>query len=132
MGPHALTRNPPPPLVPARAGEGGLESRVKTMFPLGKTMFPLRGIMFPLAESMFPLAENMFPLRETVFPRRFSEHVCSGPERFLVFGTCLLGARTTCGRVAFILLHKIRKNFVKFTHHAEWGPTFFSGFSVIF
>ena len=36
--------------------------------------------MFPLAESMFPLAENMFPLRETVFPRRFSEHVCSGPE----------------------------------------------------
>ena len=124
-----MTRDPPPPLVPARAGEGGLESRVKTMFPLGKTMFPQREIMFPLAESMFPLAEIMFPLAEimfplgeTVFPLRFSEHVCSGPERFLLFGTCLLGARTTCGRVAFILLHKIRKNFVNFTHHAEWGP----------
>ena len=40
IGPDAVTRDPPPPLVPARAGEGGLESRVKTMFPLGKTMFP--------------------------------------------------------------------------------------------
>ena len=75
--------------------------------------------MFPLAESMFPLAENMFPLGETVFPLRFSEHVCSGPERFLLFGTCLLGARTlvgTCllgarstgGRVAVASRHKVR------------------------
>ena len=47
-----------------------------------------------------------------------------------VFGTCLLGARTTCGRVALILLHKIRKLFVKNTHYAKWGPDiFFSDFS---
>ena len=94
-------------------------------FPLEKTMFPLAESMFPLAEIMFPLAEIMFPLGETVFPRRFSEHVCSGPERFLVFATCLLGARTTCGRVAFILLLKIRKNFVKFPIMQNGDPTFF-------
>ena len=94
----------------------------KTVFSLGEITFPLEKTMFPLAESMFPLAEIMFPLGETVFPLRFSEHVCSGPERFLVFATCLLGARTTCGRVALILLHKIRKLFVKNTHYAKWGP----------
>ena len=64
--------------------------------------------MFPLAESMFPLAENMFPLGETVFPLRFSEHVCSGPEPTLLVGTCLLGARSTGGRVAVASRHKVR------------------------
>ena len=83
------------------------------VFPLAKSTFPLAENMFPLAENMFPLAETMFPLAETVFPTRFSKHVCSGPERFLVFGTCLFGARTTCGRVAFILRYKIREIFVK-------------------
>ena len=29
------------------------------------------------------------------------------PKTFSLFGTCLLGARKTCGRVAFILHHKI-------------------------
>ena len=29
------------------------------------------------------------------------------PKKLSIFGTCLLGARKTCGRVAFILHHKI-------------------------
>ena len=64
------------------------------MFPLAESMFPLAENMFPLGEYMFPLGENMFPLRETLFR--------SGPEPTLVAGTCLVGARTTFGRVAFV------------------------------
>ena len=51
-------------------------------------MFPLAGNIFPLAETAFPLAETAFPLAETEFPLR--EHM-SPP---LIFGTCLLGARS--------------------------------------
>ena len=64
------------------------------MFPLGEYMFPVGENMFSLGEYMFPLGENMFPLRETLFR--------SGPEPTLVAGTCLVGARTTFGRVAFV------------------------------
>ena len=91
---------------PPASGEHGV-------FPLAKSTLPLGETMFPLAKSTFPLGETMFPLAETVFPTRFSKHVCPGPGRFLVFGTCLFGARTTCGRVALILRYKIREIFVQ-------------------
>ena len=63
--------------------------------PLAETVFPLAETAFPLAETAFPLAETEFPLGEHMSPPlifgtcllgarsngRFSEHVCSGPEK---------------------------------------------------
>ena len=84
----------------------------KNTFPLAETVFPLAEVVFPLAETVFPLSEIVFPLAEIVFPLveavfplgetvlftltfrtcllgarksfRFSEHVCSGPEKRVV------------------------------------------------
>ena len=84
----------------------------ETAFPLAETVFPLAEIVIPLIETVsplaeieFPLAGTVFPLAETVFPLReaalctwtfgtcllgarknfrFSEHVCSGPEKRVV------------------------------------------------
>ena len=66
----------------------------ETTFPLADAKFPLAETTFPFAETTLPLAETMFPLAETMFP----------PLRF---GTCLLGARIICCRVALNLLLKI-------------------------
>ena len=89
MGVDALTQEP----AANAAGEA--------TFPLAENAFPLAGITFPLAENTFPLAEITFPLAEIAFP------LAETTSPHLRFGTCLLGARTKCSRIAFILLYNL-------------------------
>ena len=70
----------------------------KIVFPLAETVCPLAEIVFLIAGTVFPLAEAVFPLREAALSTwtfgtcllgarkhfRFSEHVCSGPEKRVV------------------------------------------------